>query len=94
MSLAGFERCAGKLAAFTSIGSYPLIYLTREGNCLCAACADEALSDPEEYDPPVSSDVLWEGPPTSCDECGLEIESAYGDPDEEKRAEISAGGAS
>jgi hypothetical protein len=36
----------------------------------------------------VAGDVYYEGPPLICDDCGVEIESAYGDPDEEE-SEVS-----
>jgi hypothetical protein len=36
----------------------------------------------------VVGDVYYEGPPLICDDCGTEIESAYGDPDEEE-SEVS-----
>lgn len=88
MSTDGFSRCAGKLAAFTSIGSYPIFYLTRQHYVICAECAEEALNNPEAFDPPVSSDVFWEGEPITCDACSDTIESAYGDPDEAQRVEI------
>ena len=29
-------------------------------------------------------DIHYEGPPKICDHCGAEIESAYGDPEEEE----------
>jgi hypothetical protein len=32
---------------------------------------------------PIGYDAHWEGPPLTCEECQAEIESAYGDPDDE-----------
>jgi hypothetical protein len=67
--------CEAKpLDAFTSIGCYPLLYLTKNNDCLCAACATEVQKQGEQ----VRGDVYWEGEPIDCDECGEPIESAYG----------------
>lgn len=79
----------GMYPAFTSIGCYPIVYLTADNSTLCAACANgedgseasEASEDPQWR--LVHSDVHWEGPPITCDHCNAEIESAYGDPDAE-----------
>lgn len=69
-------RPDGTLPAYTSVGSYPLVYLTKRDDVLCAKCATEALRADEE--PPVLGDVHWEGEPLECAECGAAIESAYG----------------
>lgn len=66
---------AGTVPTFTSIGSYPLVYTDGDA-VFCADCANDtdktlALNNVA---------VHWEGAPLSCDECGDEIESAYGDP--------------
>lgn len=77
----------GRLAAFTSIGCYPIYYLTEDGGVLCPACANgehgsEASETSEEKQwRLIACDVHWEGEPLSCDHCNEEIESAYGDPD-------------
>lgn len=77
LDLAPFRMANGKLASHTSLGCYPLIYLTHRCEVLCAACAD--VCDPD--DPIVAADVYWEGPPETCADCNREIPSAYGDPD-------------
>ena len=69
----------GRLPAYTSIGAYPLRYLTRDGLDLCAACA--SVPDEETSDPAIAADAHLEGPPLTCEDCGAQIESAYGDPD-------------
>jgi len=66
-----FERHAGKLAKFTSIGCYPIFYVDGS-SCLCADCASEN-EDPEM----LASDINWEDPELFCDGCGERIESAY-----------------
>ena len=80
----------GRLWSHTSIGSYPILYLTADGGCLCPACAngENGSEASEDSDDPafriVRADVYWEGPPTGCDHCYADIESAYGNPDEGK----------
>lgn len=75
---AHFERLSnGKLASHTSLGCYPIFYLTAKGNYLCATCAEQSIGSDVD-DPVVASDIHWEGEPITCDDCGIEIESAYG----------------
>src|SRR5215472_17041914 len=72
----------GWLPSLTEWGSYPLIYVTRECDVLCAECATRAYFDPEEDagDPPVAVDPYYEGPDEQCANCYAAISSAYGDP--------------
>lgn len=90
-SAGGLSR-RGQLPAFTSIGSYTLIYLTKDCETLCADCATAeyldwlyALNtcDGWQYDPPVLAGVYWEGPDDYCANCNKPIPSSYGDPDAE-----------
>lgn len=81
-----FERLSdGTLAEYTSLGCYPLLYLTKQNNILCPACArdDEENhgkgGDPD--DPLEASDVNWEDASLYCDECSQRIESAYAEDD-------------
>jgi hypothetical protein len=76
----------GNLPAFVWPGGYPILYLDGENSTLCAECATKSLNDPDEIGKfkPVAFDVYYEGPVTNCDQCGAEIESAYGDPEETK----------
>ena len=69
-----------ELDARASPGGYPMLYVTRSGEVLCAGCATEALRKDDD-DPPVAYDIFYEGPPEICTSCSEEIESAYGDPD-------------
>ncbi len=66
---------------FTSLGSYPLIYLDKDGEVLCAKCADEETEELQ------GADVFLEGSPEQCAGCNKEIKSAYGDPDDEEDEE-------
>jgi hypothetical protein len=63
-------------------GCYPLCYLDREGNELCAECASREIDQAQGA---VAYNIYWEGPPITCSDCGETIESAYGDPEEETR---------
>lgn len=69
--LARFKRWV-RLDRFTSVGSYPLVYLRADGIPLCPACA--AIEGIE----PHCCDIHWEGDPIDCEECGEGIASAYG----------------
>jgi hypothetical protein len=76
-----YRLASGELASHTSLGSYPLVYLTADSSCLCAKCANSEgqTTDPSERSTfLVAADVHWEGDPEVCDACGAEIESAYG----------------
>lgn len=68
------------LANYTSLGCYPLIYVTRDSSLLCGACAFEEIAKGEAAG--IQYMIHWEGAPEYCESCGQEIESAYGDPEE------------
>jgi len=65
----------------------PVLYITRDGSWLCAAClnAVRAIDDPRTTDDPAwridHTELHYEGPDTICDQCGAVIEALYGDPD-------------
>lgn len=70
----------GELPAYAWPGGYPLYYIDAESNVLCPECA----ANNDEMAPPVIEyDEHLEGAPLQCNQCSQEIESAYGDPDEE-----------
>ncbi len=62
----------GSLPRYSSIGTYPLFYLTMEGETLCAECAN--TRDREGID---GQEANYENPSLYCDECCDRIESAY-----------------
>ena len=67
----------GKLPAYAWPGGYPIVYLDQENLPLCADCATVEVSG-------LGGRLIhYEGPPERCEECNAEIESAYGDPEEE-----------
>lgn len=76
----------GTLPTYALPGLYPLYYLDAHNEVLCSECATYALDDPHEYNEfrPQTYHIHYEGAPLYCSECGARIESAYGDPWEEK----------
>lgn len=81
-------------------GGYPIVCIVRTQNafhrdegCWCPECANEvAWEIPREESYPdtlvlIAYDAHYEGAPIECDRCGVEIESAYGDPDSEEEDE-------
>lgn len=77
----------GKLPTYAWPGGYPIYYLAADGGLLCPDCANcgEALSDYPDDDQwrIVAGGIHWEGGPIVCDNCNVEIESAYENPDGE-----------
>lgn len=75
----------GKLPAFAWPGGYPIIYFASDMGTLCPKCANAFVTgrDTEEQLKPVACDIYWEGPTIQCEHCNADIESAYGDPEEE-----------
>ena len=65
---------ATKLNNFTAVGCYPLMYLTKTGDALCAECASEDGTS-------ATPEVNWEDRDLFCDACGARIESAYAEPE-------------
>lgn len=70
----------GTLPAVAWPGGYPMTYYTENGFIVCPRCAN----DPDPSDPVITGDVYWEGPTLYCDDKGEAIESAYGDPEDDK----------
>lgn len=72
--------------AYAWLGGYPLIYFDLGGNILCADCATKQyeMETWGESCMPIliGYDVYWEGPTLRCEECNVDIESAYGEPTE------------
>lgn len=64
-----------KLPSYTSIGCYPIVYITKRCEPMCAECA--TLHD-DESNPVSDAGIHWEGESHTCEECQGEIESAYG----------------
>ena len=61
-------------------GGYPVLYLNDSGDTFCAECAAKVfLSEGQD----IHAECYYEGPSIHCDKCNKEIESAYGDPEDE-----------
>lgn len=76
-------NAAGELDAYAWPGGYPILYLDRDNAILCPKCATESMGlDDDDRMKAWAGDIYYEGPTIYCDECNAEIESAYGDPDE------------
>ena len=89
----GHGETVKTLPAYAWPGGYQIIYLDSQNCVLCPDCANseikEFLEDPAEYldkrDIPTAYQIFYEGPSMECDNnCGTMIESAYGDPDDDK----------
>jgi len=68
----------GAAATFSSVGSYPILYLDSKDCVLCPDCALES----ERSGEPMAGGGVNYGDPTYCDECNAEIETAYPEEDE------------
>jgi hypothetical protein len=70
------EQDKGKLLpSHTSLGCYPIIYISDVCDVLCATCA----SDDTFEDDIVAADIYYEGESIRCEGCDKTIESAYGE---------------
>lgn len=84
------EMKCDTLPALAHPGGYPLYYVTRDGGRLCPDCAN-GKNGSEAANPEAADDSQWEvvavqqhleGEPVTCDHCYIDIESAYGMPDD------------
>ena len=70
-----------KVRHFTTVGGYPLFYLTADGGVLSPQAVQENLElCRDEHDPQwyvVGADVNWEDASLFCDHTSQRIESAY-----------------
>lgn len=78
------------LPSYAWPGGYPLYYLCADSGTLCPSCVnaeidliDVAKRDHDKQWDVIACDVHYEGDPLTCDHCNCEIESAYGNPDDE-----------
>ena len=78
----------GKVPAYAWPGGYGILYYTDDGGTLCPDCVNANLDLCKDKDDPqwhvFAWDIYYEGPSLYCDNCGKELESEYGDPEEEK----------
>lgn len=88
MARAAAENYNGRLPAYSWPGAYTIIYVTVDFHTICADCANTELiawrADYEYWEAncPIVASPYWEGPVIQCDGCNADIESSYGDPEE------------
>jgi hypothetical protein len=83
----------GSFPAHAFPGGYPIIYIATDEGVFCANCmnTEEEIrltrqeGWPEDGWTVLGFDLHMEGPPEYCCHCNAEIESAYGDPEEESK---------
>jgi hypothetical protein len=75
----------GTLEWYAWPGGYPILYGDYWNEVLCPECAHKAESDDDERFRPHHAFIYYEGPTLYCRECNRDLESAYGDPDDNKR---------
>lgn len=66
----------GTFSSHSSIGFYPLYYITKENNILCADCATKSYKNGDD-DYPKFVDVNYEDTNLYCEDCGENISAAY-----------------
>ena len=69
-----------EVAKYSSIGSYPIFYVSKDGSVLSPDAVQENLElccDPTDSLFVTAHDVNWENPDLYCEHTGLRIESAY-----------------
>jgi hypothetical protein len=77
----------GAVLKFTSVGGYPLYYITANGGVLSPEAVEENVdlcrdpSDPQWH--VIGADINWDKPRLQCHHTGSRIESAY--PEREER---------
>ena len=68
------------VAKFSSVGSYPILYLTKDDRPICPQCVQDNLPAILASEPGwdgLTHHVNWENPHLDCEHCGERIESAY-----------------
>jgi hypothetical protein len=98
----GLEVNREPLPAFAWPGGYPLLYLFRDGGCICPECVNANIWHVDEATRTgrgCNSHGGWavdaveahmEGRPQVCDHCGAKTESAYGPTPDEITSEARA----
>lgn len=69
-------------------GGYEIHYITADGGVLCHECANKELERTLDAGDCqfhiIGQEIHWEGQPLTCDHCNRDIESCYGDPEEQE----------
>jgi RNase P subunit RPR2 len=72
----------GHMKTYASVGGYDLTFLDTYGNVICDDCATDVHEGNNEWltiDEVEGAFVHWEGSPLTCNECGAQIVSEYGE---------------
>jgi hypothetical protein len=88
-SVAMFRDSNNNLIKYTSVGGYPVIYYSDDGDIFCPDCANRKngsecrtiQTDNQGYNDGwlvIAGDVFYEGREYCC-HCGVQLESAYGE---------------
>lgn len=85
-NLKQFRNEDNKLIEWAWPGGYQVLYVDEWGDIVCPECANKKDADPdtEPKNKPVYGEVYYEGPDFECVWCNKRIESAYGDPDDDR----------
>lgn len=75
-------KAYGELPQCSSMGGYGFVYLDNNNDCLCPSCANKLKDD--EITEIVNVFIHWEGDDMTCDNCGNNLPSEYGIPQEEE----------
>jgi hypothetical protein len=74
-------------------GGYPIVYVFRDGGCICAPCVNREILEIDSANRTGQGrnshggwavdafDIHYEGEPEICDHCGKSVDSAYGVPE-------------
>lgn len=71
----------GSIRRYAFPGGYPIFYTHKSGTAVCPPCADLTVRDEEEEEDDFTPEVNYENEHLHCDQCGEQIESAYGEND-------------
>ena len=84
--LSDYVMESGSIRKFTSVGGYPLYYVTKDGGVLSPEAVEENIDLCRDSDDPqwhvIGADVNWEDPCLYCEHTGRRIESAYAEEEE------------
>lgn len=70
----------GNIRKYSKLGGYPIFYIHMKTNTVvCPSCAGLTVKDEEEDAEDFTPEVNYENEHLYCDQCGDQIESAYGD---------------
>jgi hypothetical protein len=74
----------GKLDYYAFPGGYDIRYLCKDGETVCAKCANEWIEDEDSWQDqePIEAYIDWEGDGCYCANCNEHLPSEYGEVEE------------